>query len=164
MCAGSGHPELGTQRLHSCPGFRGGDERDAAGLFFSQYHQHRRYARQTWPKPCLRPIGASAWRYSPRFSFPYLPWSLLFPRQIASSDWPKRAVCSDPAIDRVVMNMVQRPDGSNLVRIRTLMPDQIAADVPLERPDRGRVPGLCDRVPNSVSADTHLLTRSGEMP
>ena len=86
------------------------------------------------------------------------------PHQIASSDWPKRAVCSNPAIDRVVMNMVQRPDGSNLVRIRTLMPDQIAADVPLECPDRGRVPGLCDRVPNSVSADTHWLTRSGEMP
>jgi hypothetical protein len=29
---------------------------------------------------------------------------------------------ANPAIDRVVMNMVQRRDGSNLVRIRTLMP------------------------------------------
>ena len=27
------------------------------------------------------------------------------PNQIASSDWPKRAICSNPAIDRVVMNI-----------------------------------------------------------
>ena len=41
---------------------------------------------------------------------------------------------------------------------------RITTGVRLEGPDKGRVPGLCDRVPNSVSADTHLLTRSGEMP
>jgi hypothetical protein len=164
MCAGSGHPELGTQRLHSCPGFRGGDERDAAGLFFLVSTTNTAGTRVRLGQNRLRPIGASAWRYSPRFSFPYLPWSLLFPRQIASSDWPKRAVCSNPATDRVVMNMAQIRDGSNLVRIRTLMPDPIATEVPLECPDRGRVPGLCDRVPNSVLADTHLLTRSSEMP
>ena len=68
------------------------------------------------------------------------------------------------ARDRAVMNMVQRRDGSNLVGIRTVMPDRITTDVPLEGPDRGRVPGLGDQDPNAISADTHLLLRSGKMP
>ena len=38
--------------------------------------------------------------------FRYPPWSLLFPRQIASSDWPKRTVCSNPAIDRLVKTVL----------------------------------------------------------
>ena len=137
-------------------------KRRCGALLFGQHQLHRRYARQTWPKPCLRPIRASARpaRGSLSLSATVTPIPPSY-----SQLWLAKALSAQPQRPtRVVMNMVQRRDGSNLVRIRTLMPDRIATEVPLECPDRGRVPGLCDRVPNSVSADTHLLTRSSEMP